>query len=81
MNAIFTGTSDFHIIINKIQFLNFLFIKSWRKNMYYGFHKILSSVFVFSTDNIKPFSLSGKSAYLNDFWRIMWHLRIHNKYK
>jgi len=27
----------------------------------------------FNIDNRNTFSLSSKSAYYNNFWRIMWH--------
>jgi len=31
---------------------------------------------MFITDKYKKFFLSSKSAYKNDFWRIMWHWRL-----
>jgi len=38
--------------------------------------KISSSTTVFNFDNDTKCFLSTKSAYYNDFWRIMWHWRF-----
>ncbi len=40
--------------------------------------QILSSTTVFNIDNNKKYFLRSKSAYYNDFWRIMWHWRLEN---
>ncbi len=40
--------------------------------------QILSSTAVFNTGNNKKYFLSSKSAYYNDFWRIMWHYWSNN---
>jgi len=43
--------------------------------MYHGFHKHLI-IPVFNFDSKNKCYLSSKSAYFNDFWRIMWHWRL-----
>ncbi len=40
--------------------------------------KILSSRTLFNIDKNKKCFLSSKSAYYNDFWRIMWYWRLDN---
>ncbi len=52
-----------------------LFLKSYT-NVWIGIiisTKILSSKTVFNIDNNQKCFPSSKSAYLNDFWRIIWH--------
>ncbi len=43
--------------------------------MFRGFHKNFKQQTVFYIDDKKCFLRISKSAYQNDFWRIMWHLR------
>ncbi len=56
-------------------FLTFYSSKNNENNVTIS-RKILSSTAVFNIDNNKKCFLSSKSAYLNDFWRIMWHWRL-----
>ncbi len=59
----------------KMPTCNVLFIKeSWKKCITVS-TLILSSKTFFNIDNEKRF-LSIKSAYQNDFWRIIWHWRL-----
>ncbi len=55
---------------------NLLFIKeSHQINPTKNSTKIVISTTVFYINNNKKCFLSSKSAYQNDFWRIMWHRR------
>jgi len=45
--------------------------------MYHGFHKRFKQHNCFQhNDNKKKCLLSTKSAYSNDFWRIMWPVKV-----
>ncbi len=60
------------VLIQKISILNVLF-KNPEIKCYFT---LLSSSTVVNIIDQKCFS-SRKSAYLNDFWRIMWHWMLH----
>ncbi len=45
-----------------------LYVSKNPEKGYHGFHKKNNK----NNNNMKCF-LSNKSAYYNDFWRIMWH--------
>ncbi len=60
-------------------FWNFYSTKNAEQNKkYHSFHKMLISTTVYKIDNNK-FFLSSKSAYWNDFWRIMWYWRLEQR--
>ncbi len=63
-------------VLKKCGSVELLFVKESWKKMYHGFHKTLGSKTVFNIDNNKECFFSIKSAYYNDFWRIMWHWRL-----